>query len=295
MIKKLSIKKLSIKKLSIKKQMTIIFVAIISIIMIFASVYVPRYLEKSMEDTIFRTIDSRMNTKKGTTISEDLYAVQQLFLNSEGKPGHEIILNEKSKFITTNFLEQIKENALKQVESTQKYVIQTEEVRVYCVIEKVFTTYRVAYMFDVYGDEFRNDIIKQIVGLLILLIIFGVTAMYIYSNYFVNRIIKIKSKVEKIADGNWEDSLKADEEDELGILSNSIEDMRVKLIEQDKYKNHMFQSISHDLKTPIMIINTYAQSVKDGIYPEGTLEETIEGIIDESKKIRLRGEKNTFN
>lgn len=274
-----------IKKMSIKKQMTVLFVTLISLIMIFASIYVPKYFKKSMEKTFFKTIYSKLKANKVTGISDDMYAVQQLYLNSEGELVFGMDESKKSKFLTPDFLEEIKKNALNQVEHSKKYVIETEEVRIYCVIQNYLNKYRVTYMFDVYGDDFRNDIIKQIFILLILLIIFGIVAMYIYSNYLVNRIIKIKSKVEKIADGNWQDSLKVEQEDELGVLSNSIEDMRIKLIEQDKYKNDMFQSISHDLKTPIMIINTYAQSVKDGLYPEGSLENTVDAIIDESEKL----------
>jgi two-component system sensor histidine kinase CssS len=113
----------------------------------------------------------------------------------------------------------------------------------------------------------------------------GSIIMLLFSNNLVKRIIKIGSKVKMIARGEWNNPITADKNDELGVLEQTFEDMRVQLILQQGYKNEMFQNISHELITPIMIINTYAQSIKDGIYPETDLEHTLDVIIEESKKL----------
>ncbi len=278
-------KYLSTKSFSIKGQMAIIFALIIIVIMGFASIYLPHYFEKSMESTFFKTIELKMKKDKSSLATDNVYAVQELFFDSKGKVLYDSNKKALNKYITPSFLEKIIKNGLEQEYGTEKYIIDTEEARIYCVIEKIFKGYKVTYMIDIYGEGFKADIVKQLMFLLIVLVILGVVAMYIYSNYLVNRIIKIKGKVENISMGKWDTCLKVDQKDELGVLSNSIDDMRIKLIEQDKYKNDMFQSISHDLKTPIMIINTYAQSIKDGLYPEGTLEDSTEAIIEESQKL----------
>ncbi len=48
--------------------------------------------------------------------------------------------------------------------------------------------------------------------------------------------------------------------------------MREELLRQEKTKEEMIHNISHDLKTPIATIKSYGESIKDGIYPYGTLE-----------------------
>ncbi|WP_461205071.1 HAMP domain-containing sensor histidine kinase [Clostridium sp. DL1XJH146] len=273
------------KKFSIKSQMAIIFVLIIIVIMGFASIYLPYYFEKSMENTFFKTIELARKRNDVIEVSDDMYAVNQIVLDSDGDMRIGFDKQTGNRFITPNFLEEIKTRAVTQEQEKQKYIIDTEDVRIYCEIDNFFAGYRVTFMFDVYGENFMGDIVKQLLLLLIVLVILGVVVMYIYSNYFANRIIKIKGKVEKIANGDWNSTVEQEGKDELSALSNSIEDMRIKLVEQDKYKNDMFQSISHDLKTPIMIINTYAQSIKDGLYPEGTIEDSAEAIIEESQKL----------
>ncbi|CAM5533888.1 histidine kinase [Bacillus safensis FO-36b] [Bacillus safensis subsp. safensis] len=48
------------------------------------------------------------------------------------------------------------------------------------------------------------------------------------------------------------------------------------------------QNISHDLKTPVMVIRGYTQSIKDGIFPKGDLEQTVEVIEGEAEKLEKK-------
>ena len=57
------------------------------------------------------------------------------------------------------------------------------------------------------------------------------------------------------------------EEDEIGVLSSSLIEMKEEIDRQNEIKEEMIHNISHDLKTPIALIQTYAQSIKDDIYP----------------------------
>ena len=45
--------------------------------------------------------------------------------------------------------------------------------------------------------------------------------------------------------------------------------MKEEIDKQSKIKEEMIHNISHDLKTPIALIKSYSQSVKDDIYPYG--------------------------
>ena len=52
--------------------------------------------------------------------------------------------------------------------------------------------------------------------------------------------------------------------------------MRVSLINQEKYRNHMYQNISHDFKTPLTVIKSYIEAVHDGIEDKDTALKVIE-------------------
>lgn len=95
--------------------------------------------------------------------------------------------------------------------------------------------------------------------------------------YFVNKSIIIPIKrlsiaAEKISEGDLGYSVKTHKDDELGQLSNTFEEMRLKLKEaneaQKRYEENrkeLVASISHDLKTPLTSIKGYVKGVQDGV------------------------------
>ena len=61
--------------------------------------------------------------------------------------------------------------------------------------------------------------------------------------------------------------------------------MKDELTRQEKAKEEMIHNISHDLKTPIATIKSYSESIKDGIYPYGTLEGSVDVILDNAQRL----------
>ena len=82
--------------------------------------------------------------------------------------------------------------------------------------------------------------------------------------------------------------------------------MKDDLDKQESIKEEMIHNISHDLKTPIALIQTYAQSIKDDIYPYGDKDSSIDVILENADRLEhkvksflylnrldyLQGEKN---
>ena len=64
-------------------------------------------------------------------------------------------------------------------------------------------------------------------------------------------------------------------DDEMKSLALAIEDMRISLINQEEYRNQMYQNISHDFKTPLTVIKSYIEAVEDGVEDETTALTTI--------------------
>ena len=57
---------------------------------------------------------------------------------------------------------------------------------------------------------------------------------------------------------------------------------------QEETKEEMIQNISHDLKTPIATIKSYAESIKDGIYPYDTLEKSVDVILENANRLEKK-------
>lgn len=100
----------------------------------------------------------------------------------------------------------------------------------------------------------------------------------------ISPLKKIKTYIDAIKD-NKEYQLSIHREDEVGIVSKALVDMKKELDEQEKIKTEMIHNISHDLKTPISVIKTYSQSVKDDIYPYGDKESSMDIIIENAERL----------
>lgn len=95
---------------------------------------------------------------------------------------------------------------------------------------------------------------------------------YFVSKSIIKPIDRLKKAAQSIKEGNLEHSITASKNDEIGQLTQSFEEMRIKLKEsseiQKQYEENrkeLIAHISHDLKTPITSIKGYIEGIRDGV------------------------------
>lgn len=155
-----------------------------------------------------------------------------------------------------------------------------------------------------------SEAVKISTNFLFLVFLLGVVLSIIMSILFSGRISspikKIEQKAEEISNLNFDTVLEIEREDELGKLSESINKLSANLKnainslqisndrlrvevqkekEIDKLRREFIDSINHELKTPIAIIEGYAEGLLDNINSEEDKEFYCNVIIDESKKM----------
>lgn len=74
--------------------------------------------------------------------------------------------------------------------------------------------------------------------------------------------------------------------DEIEELAECFSGMVQKLRQYDEQQKIFLQNTSHELKTPLMSIQGYAEAIKDGIVEGKEMEESLDVIIDESKRLK---------
>jgi len=74
--------------------------------------------------------------------------------------------------------------------------------------------------------------------------------------------------------------------DEIGELASSFEELAHKLKNYDEHQKNFFQNASHELKTPLMSIQGYAEAIKDGIVEGPEMDESLDIIIEESQRLK---------
>lgn len=120
---------------------------------------------------------------------------------------------------------------------------------------------------SLYVTNLVNTVSLQMILLFSVITILSVLAIAAWSVKFVGRIHHIQNQILAIPN-----SYVAPEEDdymdEVGDLSRAVEEMRKQISESEKIKREMLQNISHDFKTPIAVIKSYAEAQQDGMADE---------------------------
>ncbi len=101
------------------------------------------------------------------------------------------------------------------------------------------------------------------------LIGFALLAMLYISNlYFVRSIIEplagVTETARRIADGSYGIQMEKSYNDEIGELTDAINDMSLKIRQSEKVQTEFISSVSHELRTPLTAINGWAETIMNG-------------------------------
>ena len=138
-------------------------------------------------------------------------------------------------------------------------------------------------------------------------VILGSLAMFIFSKKFTKPILDMAGIAKSMTDLNFEVKYKVQSKDEIGELGTSINTLSDKLestitelkqannelmtdiqkkTEIDEMRKEFLSNVSHELKTPISLIQGYAEGLKENINEdEESRDFYCEVIIDEANKM----------
>ena len=120
--------------------------------------------------------------------------------------------------------------------------------------------------------RFKKIVFQMFLAIFIILIIASaVVSTFIY-RAFIRPIQALKAGTDRIKDGNWDEDVVISNQDELGELCTSFNDMRKTIKElmnerlaYEEDSRELISNISHDLKTPITAIKGYVEGIMDGV------------------------------
>ncbi len=126
-------------------------------------------------------------------------------------------------------------------------------------------TFIIAVANTRYAREFSNNISTQIILIFSIVFIFSFFILGLWSSAYVARINRLKKHIANLPSSNYKEEYVDDGSDELADLSKSVEQMRNEILHNEATKQEMLQNISHDFKTPIAVIKSYAEAIEDGM------------------------------
>ncbi len=145
----------------------------------------------------------------------------------------------------------------------------------------------VSFMDDSYAQKIRTTLMDSTiyVTVLVFLLLLLIFLLWVFS--IIRPLNQIKTYISQIKEGKDVD-LYINREDEIGEVAQELRTLTAELAKQEKAKEEMIHNISHDLKTPIATIKSYSESIKDGIYPYGDLESSVDVILDNANRLEQK-------
>ncbi|MEN6462487.1 MAG: HAMP domain-containing sensor histidine kinase [Syntrophomonas sp.] len=104
--------------------------------------------------------------------------------------------------------------------------------------------------------------------------------------YLVKPLRSLEEYACAVGNRQFDIRLEAKSDDELAKLAAAFNQMAEHLKGYDESMRRFFQNASHEMKTPLMSINGYAEGIRDGLFTGPSLDNAIEIIHKESLRLR---------
>ena len=275
-------------KLSLTEQLLVVCIFILGIVVISLGIILPNDLIPIYETNVYNYLKQPLsfvqNEEDVTDMKKtDIINSEIAYIYINDISGTSISISDNlSDIIDINDIDELLSNFdLSKSEGKFKY----KTTIYYYVLSAQNNQIKIAMTDDVYINKMRKSIlftIFRVVGIALILITFFVIA---WANNLVNRIKRIKDKIDNINNDKYNHKTDERYQDELYTLDKTVEDMRVYLKEQEEYKNQMYQNISHDFKTPITVMKSYIEAYEDGIE---TKKKTLQVVKEQLKKLEIK-------
>ena len=269
------------------------------------------FLSLAVHSLCYTTVEAALNTHReeldsvfpdGVSDSTDVFieTASAYAADFEYKDEMEIqVLNATGRVVMTSTgfgAEEIKApdyaDALKTESGTARYTGRSEAGENIMAVSKVIRNAQGTELGAVrYVSSLRNadtkvliyTLIAAAVGLLI------IAAVALSGYYFIRSIVKpvreMTETARRIAQGDFSAKVDKMYDDEIGDLSDSINDMAKELDANEKLKNDFISRVSHELRTPLTAIKGWAETMQYGVPDRITLEKGMSVIVKESSRL----------
>lgn len=128
---------------------------------------------------------------------------------------------------------------------------------------------------NTYASILREPINNVVTIGFIAIILLGNAIILLWSSITVERIKMLERGVRGLSESSYTKPVEIEGNDEITSLASTIDIMRQEISNSERVKQEMLQNLSHDIKTPISVIKSYAEAIKDGVSDPEDIEVVI--------------------
>lgn len=269
---------MNLRKNNLSKQL--LFVIGITFLVLFISLgaILPRLLIPVAESNIYNYLSEPLKLYSSQTNDIPLLnsEIAYIYISLDNR----VYTQNISNLIDTNNLNEI---LIKMTKAYGKFIYKHKTYYYYTLKTDDIT--KIAITNDSYINKTKTSILSAIFPLVLAtFLLIGLTIVF-WSTIVVRKIEKLKNKIDNIDNPDYNHNIDFSTDDEIRSLALAIEDMRISLINQEEYRNQMYQNISHDFKTPLTVIKSYIEAAEDGVESKET---ALSVIKEQTNKLELK-------
>jgi signal transduction histidine kinase len=126
----------------------------------------------------------------------------------------------------------------------------------------------------------------MIITFIVLLIVFAICMSIVITRSVSRSVQVLEGATRRIAEGELDLNVDVKGSNEITSLAKSLNKMRNDLKEKELARSRFIMGISHDLKTPLALIQGYAEAIEDGVVEDPVSRSgAVEIIIDKAGQL----------
>ncbi len=146
------------------------------------------------------------------------------------------------------------------------------------------------YLFAVFSladlDASAQLLNRQLWIVTVVLVILSVILAVFLSGKLSRPIRSVTRAARELASGKFDVRLPVQSQDEIGQLTEALNDLGAELGRTEKLRQELIANVSHELRSPLAVIQGYAETVRDVTWPiEAKRTEQLGIIADEASRL----------
>lgn len=310
------------KRASLNFKLMLAFIGVIFFFSIISYMILIETFQRYYYEDIYRVLEDNGDRAKTITdieefvkrSDEDDLSIERIYwIKVNGLLTRKV--NRFTSHLTEDVISEIESNILKQTDFSRRYSLNVDGRKLFYIITKYETSnivksmenlalsdqwnvviqeetinnnalYRATLRWEPLDNSLKEQLYIQLIVVSLITMLAMLAGFFFLSSYITRPLIELSRSVKRISTRRFDTPISINRNDEIGFLANTVEEMRKELLSYEEQQKLKMHSISHELKTPIMIIQSYIDGLKRGLYPKGTPESSFEVIDEECNRLQ---------
>src|SRR5699024_10747810 len=135
-------------------------------------------------------------------------------------------------------------------------------------------------------EAVQQELLKRLLLIFVIGAIVAIGLSYLFTRKLVTPLSRLQDQVQKIEKREFDQLERVKATGEIKEVEQSVYDMATELHRYSSSQQNFMQNASHELKTPIMTIQGYAEGIRDHVFSAEEEERGLELMVEEVSRLK---------